>query len=294
MSFLNLGFMQDSIVMKHDLQAETQADLIATQILYDARFDPRMMATFMQRLSNQRRALSTEFFTDHPMVTNRAANVRREMTNIGPLTANLRGDSPDLHTTQQRLRAENARGPIDRGTSRNAPPLPSSRMVNYYGDDMDFRYPENWRVTDEADGVTVTPTGGMVSGALAYGMRIGTFQPLSSSSTGFFGQNSLQVPGVISQSSLRTATTQFLDDLRRSNPAMRTVRILDRRAVDNEPALFVEATNDSPVGGRESNWIVTVLRPEGLYYFIGVTPESEINRYTPTFDQIVDSVRFRF
>ena len=303
MARLDIGFYPESTVLRFSPQAENEADVIATQILFDARFDPRLMGTFLQRLNNQRAGDAAEFVDAHPGA-NRAANIRREMTNIGPLAANLRGDSPDLHTTQRNLTAElGGRYVDDRLSNRDnnrdddfiggrAPALPSTRSIVYNGRDLDFRYPDNWRVSETPDGITVAPAGGFVSRELAYGMRISTFEPRS---TGFFGQNSLTVPGGqgVGRSSISSATNQLMDELKRSNPAMRVVRMQNRNPVDGQPAMYVEATNDSPLGGREVDWIVTVMRPDGsLYYFLGVAPEREINRYTPAFEQILSSARF--
>jgi hypothetical protein len=57
-------------------------------------------------------------------------------------------------------------------------------------------------------------------------------------------------------------------------------------------ALSKVLTNDSPVGGLETDWLVTVSRPEGLLYFIFVTPEREFAEFQDAFQQILDSVRF--
>jgi hypothetical protein len=42
------------------------------------------------------------------------------------------------------------------------------------------------------------------------------------------------------------------------------------------------------------DWIVTTIRPDGaLHYFIGVAPQNDFDRYTPAFQDIIDSVRFK-
>lgn len=293
MTQLDIGFDSNSIVLKYSAEAERQADLVATQILYDARFDPRQMAVAFQRLDNEPANLTADFFSSHPRVTNRASRVRREIQNMGGLRSNLRGDSPDLHKTQERLRSEGATPAISSNrTTRGALEPPSTRMVSYQGRDLDFRYPNNWRVSEEGNELTVAPDGGLVSGSLAYGMRIATFDP---EDRGFFGQNSLNIPGSQRSSgmTLEKATDQLLDELRRSNPNMRVVRDDERGRVDGEPSMTIELTNDSPVGGRETDWIVTVLRPDGLlYYFAGVAPQRDFNRYSSTFEQMVASIRF--
>jgi hypothetical protein len=300
MATLDIGFYPESTALRFSPQAENESDVLATQILFDAHYDPRLMGTVMQRLYNQRSRDAVEFVGAHPAVANRAANIRRELTNLGPLPANLGGDTPDFHTTQRNLAAEvDGRFVDDRVGDRNddfirgrGPALPSTRTIVYNGRDLTFRYPDNWRASEASDGITVAPSGGSVYGELAYGMRIATFEPRN---TGFFGQNSLTVPGgqARNRTSLSSATNQLMDELRRSNPAMRVVRMQNRNPVDGQPAMYVEATNDSPLGGREIDWIVTVLRPDGtLQYFLGAAPERDMTRYTPAFEQIVSSARF--
>jgi beta-barrel assembly-enhancing protease len=282
---IGLGYGSDSLIVKYSPEFERQADLVATQILYDANFDPRQMTQAFQRLQNQSSGSTAEFFENHPSAANRAARVRRELQNMGGLRTNLRGDSPDLHTTQNRLGGVVA----DSGTTTE---LPSTRMVSYQGRDFSIRYPSNWRVSEDGDIVTIAPSNGSVSGDLAYGMRIAVFEPRNT----YFPQNSLNAQGTSSRTdrtTLSQATDELLDDLRQSNPNMRVVRTEERGRVDGEPSITMDITNDSPIGGRETDWLVTVLRPDGLlYYFIGVAPQRDFNRYEPTFEQMIASVRF--
>ena len=163
-------------------------------------------------------------------------------------------------------------------------------MVLFTGRDVEFRHPDNWVVSEEGNSIFVAPDGGFISGSLAYGMTIATFDPQDTRS---FGRNSFSVPGAQANTTLVNATDQLLDHLRQSNPNMRVVRDTERRRVDGSQAMVVELTNDSPNGGVETDWLVTVLRPDGLlYYFVGVAPRQEFSRYMPTFEQIINSVRF--
>jgi beta-barrel assembly-enhancing protease len=289
MNRLDIAFDPDSIVLKNSPEDERQADLLATQILYDTKFDPQQMPVFFQTLQNEPTNSTAEFFRNHPAASNRAARVRREVLNMGGLPRNLRGDSPDLRKTQDRLRNESNASTRDNNTDVGGN-LPSSRMVTYRGRDIEFRYPENWRVSEGGDSITVAPHNGFVSDSLAYGMTIATFEPQGSS----FGQG-LNSPDNVNNrtTTLSRATDQLVADLRLSNPNMRVVRRNDQRRVDGQAALVTELTNDSPVGGRETDWLVTVLRPDGLLrYFVGVAPQHEFTQYAPTFDKMVSSVRF--
>jgi hypothetical protein len=283
MNRLGIQFGPDSIVLRNSREEERLADIMATQILYDTRFDPQQMPVFMQSLASNAN-LSSEFFANHPSVANRATRVRQEVRNMGGLPRNLRGDSPDLQKTQDRLTGSTS---VTDNIGDVYDKLPSNRMVTYRGRDLEFRHPDNWRVSDTGDSLTVAPDNGFVSDSLAYGMSINVFEPQGTS----FGQ-SLNTGNVNQSTTLSRATNQLIADLQRSNPNMRTVRSSTRR-VDGLSALVTELSNDSPVGGRETDWLVTVFRPDGLLqYFIGVAPEREFSEFSPSFDRMVTSVRF--
>jgi len=270
---IGFGYGSDSLLFKYSPAFERDADIIATQILYDANFDPRQMT-----------AAFTGFFKNHTNTVNQAARVRREIQNLGGLRTNIRGDSPDLHTAQKRLG-----GQVGTSASGSRTDLPSTRMVSYQGRDFSMRYPSNWRVSELDDVVTIAPTNGTRSGELIYGMRIATFEPRSN----FFGQNSFNVPGSTSDiTTLRQATDELLDYLRQSNPNMRVVQTDSRGQVDGEPSITMEIANETSAG-RETDKLVTVLRRNGLLYsFIGVAPEHEFNRYDSLFEDMIASVRF--
>jgi peptidase M48-like protein len=275
------GYGSDSLIFKYSPAFEREADIVATQILYDANFDPRQMTTAF-----------TRFFTNHSTVPNQAALVRREIQNMGGLRANLRGDSPDLHTAQNRLGGEVANsGSAGSGTIER----PSTRMVSYQGRDFTIRYPSNWRVSERNDVVTIAPTNAIVSDELLYGMRIATFEPQNNF---FGGRNSFSAPergSTSDRTSLGRATDELLDYLRQSNPNMRVVRTESRGQVDGQPSMSMEVSNDTATGGRETDRLVTVLTPDGLlYYFIGVAPEREFNRYESLFGDMIASVRFNY
>lgn len=151
--------------------------------------------------------------------------------------------------------------------------------MSYNGRDIQFRYPDNWRQFGEGNAMTIAPDGGIINGSLTYGMMISTFDPDNR------GENGV---------SLADGTNQLLSDLQRSNPSMRITRSRESIRVNGRQGYLTEATNQSPAGGRETDWIVTTLAPDGsLYYFVGVAPQNEFSSYTSAFEDIIDSVRFR-
>jgi hypothetical protein len=294
-SRLNLTIDPDSPVSAFTTQAEQQADTIATQILYDSRFDPRVIPTAFQRLINQR-DLSRDFVANHPTPANRTAAIRRELQRRGPLLASWRGNSSGFQTAQQVLRNESSIGLAGRVDDNN-PYAPSTRLTTYRGRDFDIQHPDNWRVESNTGiSVMLAPEGGIVRGELAFGMLMDTFQPRSQNIFGLGGRNSFQFPGggnnVLDTTAVSTATDQLIDELRRSNPNMRVIRRTSKR-IDGFEALTVELNNDSPLGGTEVDSLTTVLHSNGLlYYFLGVAPQSNYNQYSSAFDRMINSIRF--
>lgn len=298
MTRLNIRFEPGSTPLKYSSEEERQADIVATQILWDTGFDPRQMTQLWQTIVNDRSSRTSDFFNAHPQFSNRVATVRTEVQKLGGLPRNMRGDSPDFHSVKDTLLAGNTNAwpsISDRNANTGSrPELPSTRTVLYRGRDIEFRYPDNWRVSEEGDSISVAPDGGSVSGSMAWGMTIASFDPQGSR---YFGSSSFANPGApgarVDSTTLGNATDQLIAYLRQSNPNMRVVRNTERRRVDGAQAMVVELTSESPVGGTERDWLVTVLRPNGLLrYFVGVAPQADSSQYQRAFDQIVTSVRF--
>jgi len=74
---------------------------------------------------------------------------------------------------------------------------------------------------------------------------------------------------------------------------MKIQRQGERVRLNGKLGLSTYLTNDSPAGGLETDWVITVLRPEGLYSFICVAPQSAYSNYDRKFSSILDSVRFK-
>ena len=127
--------------------------------------------------------------------------------------------------------------------------------------------------------MTFAPDGGIVAAGLAWGMMFSTFEPDT------YGRDRV---------SLDEATDQLLNSLQRSNGSMRITRTRERTHLAGKDAQITEASNQSPAGGRETDWIVTTIRPDGaLQYFIGVAPQNDFDRYATAFQDVIDSVAFK-
>jgi hypothetical protein len=81
--------------------------------------------------------------------------------------------------------------------------------------------------------------------------------------------------------------------LRQSNAGMRIGRDARAIQVDGQPALLTTLYSTSPYRGeREVDALVTVVRPDGLFYMIFIAPRSEFDQIQGTFENMLRSVRF--
>jgi hypothetical protein len=292
------GFAANSILLKYSRDAERQSDIIGTQLLYDNGYDPRAMAQFFEKLQAQSKGgRPIEFFASHPNPENRVQGVMAEIDKLGGAPPNYGSDSAEFQEIKRIVSALPA-PPKGRGTTRSSssprqpathPPRPSERYLGFQSRTMTMSYPDNWTAygpggrSGQDLPVTFAPEGGIVqdangNGALAYGMMVSILTPQEDR----YGHITLE-----------SATDQLLQQLKQSNPQLQYQGRASRVRVGREAALSVFFANPSPVSGREFGWIVTVLRRDGLFSFICVAPEREYEQYEHTFQDMIDTVRFR-
>jgi DnaJ-like protein C11, C-terminal len=185
--------------------------------------------------------------------------------------------------------------------SSTQPDWPSDRYVSVENSLLRINHPDNWQAYGQGDAMTITPRGGMVDDgngnqALAYGVIVNIYEPQSDR----YGQQ-LQGPDYgqgtgygsrqDSRALLEQATNQLVQELRLSNRNMRVVRSGEYIGVNGNDALSTYLSNDSPLGGRETNWLVTVQRPDGLLFLVFTAPDRDFQNYESTFRQMLYSIR---
>ena len=281
---IGTGFAVNSILLKYSRTDERQADLVGTQILYDSNYDPYAMARFFDNLDSGNRGI--DFFSSHPSPENRVLKINDEISRLGPISSRVLRNTNEFQNIQRLVRSlpaaskEVPEQPQTTSTRQNnRPPLPSSRLRHFNSGYVTLSFPNNWKADGNDQDFTLAPDGGFVGrdSALAYGTIMSVFTPRTSSR---------------SRVRLSDATDQLVEGLRKLNPNMRLTRDQGSIRFGNQTAMSKYFINDSPVGGREIDWLVTVLRPEGLAYFVFVAPEREFSDYQRTFERILDSVVF--
>jgi len=268
-----------SVLLHYSRSDETQADVLGTQALYDAGYDPRAMAQFFEKLEAETKGKNPpQFLSDHPNPGNRVERVNEEIDKLGGVPANARRDSAEFEAIKREVMSLPVvkTPPVSAGSATPAPP--SRNFADYQGNAYALKVPENWKKYEENGNVTFAPDGGISQkGGLAYGMIVSV--------------NKMQADA--SEHALDNATQALIQELAKTNPGLKVTREPGRIQLNGQPGLATYLSNDSPAGGEEVDWLVTVLRPQGLLSFLCVAPKAAYPEYEKTFTAVLDSVRLK-
>jgi beta-barrel assembly-enhancing protease len=277
------SFAAGGVLLRYSRGAESQADVLGTQDLYDAGYDPRALAQFFEKLDAESKGKNPpEFLSDHPNPEHRVDRVMEEIEKLGGVPANAKKDSPEFERVKRELLAlpPPPKGPT--AAARVSIPPPSGSFTQYRSASYSLSYPDNWEKYPDrkGEGVSFSPPGGVVesgsSGALAYGLIVGT----------------AALPGSGSESDrLAGGTRQLIEGLQKSNLNMQVTQQPSKKQVDGKPALSTYLSNDSPVGSKETDWLVTVLRSQDLFYFVCVAPSDAFDSYAGTCSSVLNTAR---
>jgi hypothetical protein len=274
------------LLLRYSRGAETQADVMGTQVLYDAGYDPRAMAQFFEKLQGETAGKNPpQFLSDHPNPDHRVERVNEEIDKLGGPPANGKRDSTEFEAIKREVLAlpvVKKVSPVGAAAGGVTPPPPaSSHFSEYQGSAFSLKYPDNWGETDTDGGASFAPAGGVVQvrsgeSAVAYGMIVSVTAVQADSTDA---------------NVLANATQQLIQALQKSNPNLRVTQQPAPVRLNGQPALSTYLSNDSPIGGPETDWLITVMRPGGLLSFLCVAPQAAYSDYDKTFSAILDSVR---
>jgi predicted Zn-dependent protease len=103
---LGANFAVSSVLLKYSRTAESQADIMGTQILFDAGYDPRAMAQFFQKLGSLSDGSGpVEFFSNHPSPVTRIDRVNQEVVSLGAAPGNAGAGSRTFDDTRRYLQS---------------------------------------------------------------------------------------------------------------------------------------------------------------------------------------------
>jgi len=274
---VGLGVALDGIFLKNSREDESEADALGAHIMAEAGYDPVALARFFQKLEAQGGPGVPEFLSDHPSPGNRVEAVQAEVRTMPhPIyVADERrfhavkiavASLPpplDIKSEDIKISAANAAGYKQLSTPQGS-----------------LEYPSAWKVRGDKESniLAIAPDDGIVfvHGDAAIGRGVLTSY--------FFTDPD--------RSSLPVATDDLIQRLHSLDSGLRESGTQQRIEVDKEPALLSQFTSNSPLGGVETDLLITVCRPEGLFYLIFISPDKELSAARPLFDHMVQSLRF--
>ena len=281
------SFAAGGVLLRYSRTAESQADTMGTQVLYDTGYDPRALAQFFEKLEAESKGKNPpEFFSDHPNPEHRIERVDEEIDKLGGVPPNAKRDSAEFEAAKREVLALPVVKKPTPGApgAMAAPAPPSGNFATYQANSYTLKYPDNWKKYPDSNGsgVSFAPEGGIVDdgsghSAQAYGLTVSVTQPSGDPND---------------SSALENATRQVIQGLQQSNPNMKIALQPERVRLNGKPGLSTYLSNDSPAGGSETDWVLTVMRPEGVLAFVCVAPQKAFSNYDKTFSSILDSLRF--
>jgi Zn-dependent protease with chaperone function len=280
---LGIGLGANSVLLKFSRDAETDADRLGARLLAKAGYNPLEMARFFEKLQAQGGSGGPQFLSSHPDPGNRVQTVQQEISFLPRqnYSDNLSGDLGSIKSRLGSLPASTARGGSKTpGPVATGDPKPSGNMRQYQGNGFSVSHPDNWEVFGGDGGsVTIAPRAGLVqdrSGAVSVGYGV-----IASYATSNHDAN------------LRNATDDLIGQLKQSNPAMQTSGNPKRASVGGKNGLVTTLYNQSPLGGREVDMLVTVQDQDRLFYMVFIAPEADFRNTQRVYEQMLSSVRLR-
>jgi predicted Zn-dependent protease len=283
-------------LLKFSREYETEADVLGSQIMARAGYDPRDLANMFRTLEQQGGG-GGGFLSDHPSPSDRYARIEREAQSLRINANAATRDTRDFERVKERLRGYSTaptmaeiqrsgqRYPVGEQTGNypsNPPsgrvPYPSTRYqnVSIFNGGVQLSVPNNWREVNDGNSVWFVPDNayGQVNGQAVYthGASFGVAQT--------------------SNRNLQRATDDLINSLAQGNSNLRNNGGYQRATLSGRNALFATLSNVNEATGRPETVrvITTQLRNGQLFYMIAVAPQNE-RGFDNAFEQILRSIR---
>jgi Zn-dependent protease with chaperone function len=282
--------------LKYSREYETQADILGSQIMARAGYDPRNMANMFKTIEAQGGRGGPEWMSSHPNPGNRYNTINREAQMVQVNGSLGNGNQAEFQAVRGRLGGMSlalTQQQIARGQGRNAPvgtsgrtavrvDPPSSQYRSYSpANFLRVAVPANWSQVGGSQGsVTYAPQGGYFEDsrgetAFTHGVQFGVTQG---------GSGNLQ-----------RDTEALLQSFARSNPQLRRAGNYQRTNIGGNQGLTATLSNVSEVTGEaEFVNLSTVYLPDGnVLFMIGVAPRDEASTYANAFAKVRQNVQLR-
>jgi len=275
-----------SVFTKYSRDAETEADMVGAQIIYDTGFDPHAMVTFFQKLKEQQGGGGgPSFLASHPDPGNRARDVANILSRF-PAKKFQEKDSAEFLATKKALstippgKLESPKGSAPEVALRrlSAKELSVKNLEPYEHTAFRISYPANWEIVGEKNSsLTMYPKGGADRETVAYGTIVSAFTPGSGTKE------------------LGEATRQLISSIRDTNPALRQAGNPKDLTIGGRAAKSVELLGNSAIREKDQpvaeriRLVAVQAKGSLILYLVFVAPDADFDQIRAGFDLILRS-----
>jgi beta-barrel assembly-enhancing protease len=283
---IGIGVGANSILLKYSRDDESEADALGTHLMAEAGYNPIELAHFFQTLEAHGGSRPLQFLSDHPNPGNREQAIEAEVRTLPPRQYVYQ--SGEFEQAKAEVAKLPKTAPVSKaGGAAVANPVaarPAGSLQPFQGRSFSFSYPSNWQVLG----------GGQDSDSVTIGAREGIVQGSNGNAQIGYGVIASYFPAESQGQTLAQATDDLVHHLHASNPSMQVAHSSRKMRVDGNPALITMLTSSSALGGgEETDALLTVSRPQGLFYLAFIAPSSEFKGVEKVYNELVGSVRFR-
>ena len=289
---MGMSFTAGTVMMKYSRDAETEADMVGAQIIYDVGYNPEAVVSFFKKLQAEKGKSKNgpQFLSSHPDPGNRAKNVASILSRF-PSKQYLQADSAEFVAAKKALsdvKAESTQEAVARekpaeGKRLDVKTISSDQLSQFRHAAYTISYPATWKIKGNADSssVTIYPEGGMAGDAIAYGAMISGFRPKAKTNE------------------LHVALQELTSDIQMSNPSLRVFNSAQTFDLQGKNAVKLDWMGRSAVheNGKAMPERVRLVALQGkgemILYMVFVAPDADFNGLLAMYEPMMISMQVR-
>jgi Zn-dependent protease with chaperone function len=284
-----------SLLLRYSRDFEKQADLLGSQIMAKAGYDPRALAHMFETIAKEAKSSGggggPQWMSSHPDPGNRTAYISKEAQSLSIPQAADQNEFAPIKSAFAALPPAKSMGDLAKGkggagggetlqsvgTPGQPVPPPSAQFQNLTGGKIfQASVPDNWTSLSTQTTIKVVPQNGYgeLNGqtVFTHGIEFGVTKAASRD--------------------LQEATKAWLQSIAPMNPELRVAGTQSNATISQRAALATPLVNPSPLGGQERIVVYTTFVGEGtLFYYLTLAPEKDAQALQDTFKRVGESIR---